>query len=533
MAPIWQSATSTWNGDFPTSLAGTSVTIDGKSAYLWFVNPTQINLQAPDDTATGTVAVVVTTATGTATSTVTLAPSGPSFSLLDAKHVTAIILRPDRKGDYGGGAYDIVGPTGSSLGYATVAAKAGDVVELFGVGFGPTSPGVPAGQAFSGAAAATNTIVLLVNHTLRERDQVGLVVGFEGEAKADVAEGVGLAAFSFKNITVEQAATLVETGKAETERETLVAQNVRDDEVIAGHRSKVQRAEVSLKKLMDLGGCNTAQGLEATIAASEQKAEKQEEYERIAQGLIERNAAPDVREIEEEAAGHDLDSLQSAIASGGNRQKELQDEVFKTGSEYGTLLQDFEHLQASDESTVEAQKAEDALGRVRPAIAHYLRLQIAAEVLQRSIKRYREKHQGPVLARANDLFSSLTQGDYSGLTTAFGDNDKTVLVAIRRNTENIEIEGLSDGTRDQLYLALRLAAIEHHVETVSPCPVILDDILINADNARASATLKVLGYLARQTQVLFFTHHRHLEKLGREAGAQIIDLNAQAVASIA
>ena len=45
--------TSAWNGDFPTSLGGASVEIDGKAAYLEFVSPEQINLQAPDDTATG------------------------------------------------------------------------------------------------------------------------------------------------------------------------------------------------------------------------------------------------------------------------------------------------------------------------------------------------------------------------------------------------------------------------------------------------------------------------------------------------
>ncbi len=71
-----------WNGDFPTSLGGTSVTIDGKPAYLSYVSPTQINLQAPDDTALGTVSVVVTTATGSATSSVTLSRYAPSFSLL-------------------------------------------------------------------------------------------------------------------------------------------------------------------------------------------------------------------------------------------------------------------------------------------------------------------------------------------------------------------------------------------------------------------------------------------------------------------
>src|ERR1700730_7901670 len=183
-------------------------------------------------------------------------------------------------------------------------------------------------------------------------------------------------------------------------------------------------------------------------------------------------------------------------------------------------------MQATDESPLQAQKAEDALGRVRPALAHYLRLQLASEVLQRAIESYREKHQGPVLNCASDLFSSLTLGDYSGLTTGFGDNDKSVLVAIRRSKENVEIDGLSDGTRDQLYLALRLAAIEHHVETVSPCPVILDDILINADDTRASAALQVIGDLAKRTQVLFFTHHKRLAELGIKAGGQMIELSS-------
>ncbi|MBZ5608564.1 MAG: IPT/TIG domain-containing protein [Acidobacteriia bacterium] len=54
----------TWTGNFPVSLGSTSVTIDGKPDYLWFVSPTQITVQAPDDTATGTVPVVVTTAMG-------------------------------------------------------------------------------------------------------------------------------------------------------------------------------------------------------------------------------------------------------------------------------------------------------------------------------------------------------------------------------------------------------------------------------------------------------------------------------------
>jgi uncharacterized protein (TIGR03437 family) len=158
------SQTALWNNDFPETLGGTSVTINGKAAYLLFVSPGQINLQAPDDTATGTVSVVVQTASGSATSTVTLSQVAPSFSLIDTKHVAGIILRSNGSGAYGRGTYDILGPTGNSLGYETMAAKAGDSVMLFGFGFGPTTPMVLAGQVFSGAAPMNYPLTLYINN---------------------------------------------------------------------------------------------------------------------------------------------------------------------------------------------------------------------------------------------------------------------------------------------------------------------------------------------------------------------------------
>jgi uncharacterized protein (TIGR03437 family) len=154
------SGIASWSGNFPTSLGGSSATIDGKPAYLSYVSPGLINVQVPDDTATGPVSVIVTTAGQTSTSSVTLAEFAPSLPLIDSTHVSAIIVRSDGSGAYGGGTYDIVGPTGTSLGYPTVAAKAGDLVALFALGLGPTNPVVPAGQAFSGAASTTHPVSL-------------------------------------------------------------------------------------------------------------------------------------------------------------------------------------------------------------------------------------------------------------------------------------------------------------------------------------------------------------------------------------
>jgi uncharacterized protein (TIGR03437 family) len=151
-----------WNNDFPVSLGGTSVSIDNKPAYLWIVSPGQINLQVPDDAATGTVSVAVTTATGTGTSTVTLAPQGPSFSLLgDGRHVAAEIATPNGTGAYGGGTYDLVGPS-NTFSFATRPVKAGETLMLYGVGFGPTVPAVPAGQPFSGSAPAVDAVTVTI-----------------------------------------------------------------------------------------------------------------------------------------------------------------------------------------------------------------------------------------------------------------------------------------------------------------------------------------------------------------------------------
>ncbi len=178
------SGTASWTGTFPTSLAGTSVTINGKAAYLQSVSPTQINVQAPSDASTGSVPVVVTTEFGTATSNVTLAQFAPSFFLLDSKHVAGIILRAN-------GSYDIIGPTGTSLGYPTVAAKAGDSVALFGTGFGPTNPPVPAGQAFSGAAATTNPVTVKINNVSVPTAFAGLSGGGVYQINLTIPSGLG------------------------------------------------------------------------------------------------------------------------------------------------------------------------------------------------------------------------------------------------------------------------------------------------------------------------------------------------------
>lgn len=138
----------TWGGnDFvgnqaPTALGGTTVTVGGKSAFVDFVSPGQVNVQVPSDVPAGPQPVVVTTAGGTSlayTATVRALEPGllapPAFILSGRQHVVALFS----------GTLTYVLPVNVS-GVVTARARPGDNITLYGIGFGPVTPAIAAGQ---------------------------------------------------------------------------------------------------------------------------------------------------------------------------------------------------------------------------------------------------------------------------------------------------------------------------------------------------------------------------------------------------
>jgi len=95
--------------------------------------------------------------------------------------------------------------------------------------------------------------------------------------------------------------------------------------------------------------------------------------------------------------------------------------------------------------------------------------------------------------------------------------DSAAIAGVRSGTgEPVFPEGMSGGTRDQLYLALRIAGIEKYIGSFEPLPFIVDDILVQFDDERAKAAFKVLGELSGKTQVIFFTHNHHFVDIAGE-----------------
>ncbi|MFK0163905.1 AAA family ATPase [Rhizobium sp. NPDC090279] len=151
-------------------------------------------------------------------------------------------------------------------------------------------------------------------------------------------------------------------------------------------------------------------------------------------------------------------------------------------------------------------------------------LKIAARMLAGSMEAYREKQADPVITRAGELFSQLTGGRFSRLVEAHDESDALQLLAERAAGERVPLDGLSEGTGDQLYLALRLAFLEDYAARNEPAPLIVDDIFQTFDDERARAGLRVLAATADRFQTVLFTHETSVVEIAKSEIGRDLDL---------
>jgi len=231
-----------------------------------------------------------------------------------------------------------------------------------------------------------------------------------------------------------------------------------------------------------------------------------------------------------EAAQRRLDELREEIEA-------LDAELSRLDSAKGGIEVGLQAMGVDSGAAEASAAAQEALARVRASVERYCRAKVAAVVLAREIERYREENQGPMLSLASRLFARLTLGGFTGVRAGFDDKDRPALRCVRDGNVEVDVAGLSQGTRDQLYLSLRLASLLRHAEAAEPMPLVLDDVFVHFDDERSRAAFAVLSEVAEKMQVVFFTHHARLVDLAREAVASerltVHELAAPALAGAA
>lgn len=212
---------------------------------------------------------------------------------------------------------------------------------------------------------------------------------------------------------------------------------------------------------------------------------------------------PDQLLARTETMARELSTLNAAISDAANT--------------HGNAGRAFENLEGEPGAAANAASdAEQARAEMAVQAEAYILKRTQALTLRWAIEEYRQRHQDPLLVRASALFSTLTLGRYSALRVELDGSAPRLLGITDDGRSAVDVTGMSEGTTDQLFLSLRLAAVEQSVAAGVRLPFLADDLFVNFDDDRSEAGFRVLAELAKKTQVLFFTHHVHLAEIAKK-----------------
>ncbi len=198
------------------------------------------------------------------------------------------------------------------------------------------------------------------------------------------------------------------------------------------------------------------------------------------------------------------EEMEEELADMAERLKENEEQVDAVRQEISDIKVQLTQLGSAETASVlraqEAGLREDIHGISR----EWARLSLAKYLLEEAKSRFERERQPDIIRRAGAFFRTMTNGAYTGIYAGL---DGKSLCALLPDGGVRGPEELSQGTREQLYLSLRLGSILSRAEQQEPLPVIMDDILVNFDPGRTTHAAAALGDLAEQSQILFFTCH--------------------------
>lgn len=336
------------------------------------------------------------------------------------------------------------------------------------------------------------------------------IENFEGEVKK-LAQAVAL---DLTACTAEDICTALCQKLTEAEKDQHTFEKAKCDiEENTAQRNKAQtlknEAEARLAPHIEHAKVDTIANLEIAIGSSERLLLLNSAIEDTTTTILGLGDGLSMDDLEAEVANEELSFIEVRL----NKVKEQSNAAIANRDECLSQMKDAEierdkiHGQA-DAATAEAQRQE-ALARMAEVTERFIKVHMGALLLRWSIERYRDEKRRPLLERASKIFSTLTLGSFQTLEIDF-DGDTPQLMGRRPDGKHVDFDGLSDGTGDQLFLSLRLAAVEMQLQHAQPLPFIADDLFINYSDNRAAQGFKALSDLATKSQVIYFTHHDHL-----------------------
>ena len=217
--------------------------------------------------------------------------------------------------------------------------------------------------------------------------------------------------------------------------------------------------------------------------------------------------------------GHDLRKQMDEVAA---EKQSLRTRLGRVWEERGALLEQIKaqsHDRRLAEKRLELSHVKDQL---RKAIHRWQVLCTCSTAIESVREVYERQRQPEVLREASEYFSKLTGGRYTRAWSSLGHR---VLWVDDAEGKPLSVDKLSRGTREQLFLSLRLALVSAYARRGVRLPIVMDDVLVNFDVGRVKAAVEVLRDFVRAGhQILVFTCHEHIASLFRHARVEVRSL---------
>jgi uncharacterized protein YhaN len=214
--------------------------------------------------------------------------------------------------------------------------------------------------------------------------------------------------------------------------------------------------------------------------------------------------------------GSDLEQRWTTIEQ---RTQQARERVEQLQLRQGELSQEMKSLAANKrlaEARLELSCVENQL---KACAEHWQTLAVTTGLLDRVCEVYEAERQPETLREASAFLTQLTEGKYVRIWTPLGKNQLRV---DNENGQALPLEVLSRGTREAVFIALRLSLAAAYARRGVTIPLVLDDVLVNFDAIRAESAAKVLrDFAALGHQVVMFTCHEHIMRIFHKIGVQV------------
>jgi uncharacterized protein YhaN len=333
-----------------------------------------------------------------------------------------------------------------------------------------------------------------------------------GQSVRSVAARIGDAAGDPFDVTRDLARRLAAQKALQKQQDLLTTQGDAAAEAAAGTGLALDRARSVRTAILSRIGVDSIEAAEARLTLAEARARYELQRDAADAKLREAGDAMPVERLRADVASVPPDEWQGrhdALVTERRTAGEAAQAALAQSTELRLRM-----AQQEDDTALHAASADrqGAVASASHALEEALLLHISASMLDLALKSVEETGDSGMLQRIGTIFEALTLGAYTRVTSETDGDSAARLVLLQRAfpDERQTVDALSEGTRDQLFLALRVAEIERHLSSATPLPFIGDDILQTFDDDRALAAMQVLTELSRHTQIILLTHHRHV-----------------------